>query len=171
MTNNKLGGIILEGADQSGKSYVAQLLCDRLGFTYHHFTAPEGTPDFRLEYIQPILQNDQPYVFDRSYVSEMVYGAVHRGGSGITPEIKEYIEEFLNARHYILVYMEREPGRDWVEREEMYSKKSNKDVIDEYERIYPTIGIPKMRANSYDPDVIDKIVEFYKRENPEYGSV
>jgi hypothetical protein len=171
MESKRLGGIILEGGDQSGKSFVAQALCDRLGFTYHHFKAPEGTPDFRLEYIRPILESDQPYIFDRSYVSEMAYGAVHRGGGGITPEIKEYIEDFLNARHYILVYMEREPERDWVEREEMYAKDDNAKVIAEYERIYPTIGIPKMRANSYDPDVIDKIVELYKKENPEYDGV
>lgn len=167
---NNIGGIIVEGADQSGKSFVVQKLHDVLGFTVHHFSRPTPNTDFRLEYIQPILQSDQPYIFDRSYVSEMAYGAVHRGGGGITPEIKEYVEDFLNARKYVLVYMKRDPNRVWVDRDEMYSQQDNDRVITEYERIYPTINIPKMTADSYDPDVIDKIVEFYKKHNPEYAA-
>lgn len=168
MSKNQLGGIILEGADQSGKSFVAQALHDRLGFEVYHFSKPDKNTDFRLEYITPIMTSEEPYIFDRSYVSEMAYGAVHRGGGGITPEIKEYVEEFLNDRHYVLVYMVRNPEKEWITRDEIYSEEDNKKVIAEYERIYPTIGILKMRADSYDPDVIEKIVEFYKRENPEY---
>ena len=169
MTNDAIGGIILEGPDQAGKSYIADKLHDVLGYKIHHFEAPTKDTDFRLEYIQPILQSDEPYIFDRSYVSEMAYGAIHRGGGGITPEIKKYVEDFLNSRNYVLVYMQREAQRQWIERDEQYSQKDNDRVIAEYERIYPTIGIPKMTANSYDPLVIDKIVEFYKKHNPAYA--
>lgn len=155
----------MEGADQSGKSFIASKLCEVLGFKLHHFSSPAPGADFMLEYIQPILESDEPYIFDRSYVSEMAYGAVHRGGGGITPEIKKYVEEFFNNRHYVLVYMKRSPERPWLNRAEMYSASDNDKVIAEYDRIYPTIGIPKMTADSYDPDVIEKIMEFYKKNN------
>lgn len=168
MKDDVIGGIIIEGPDQAGKSFIADKLKDILGYEVYHFSKPGANTDFRLEYIQPILQSEKPYIFDRSYVSEMAYGAVHRGGGGITPEIKEYVENFLNSRNYVLVYMQREPGREWIQRDEMYSMKDNDDVIAQYERIYPSIGIPKMTANSYDPQVIDKIMEFYKKHNPSY---
>ena len=155
----------MEGADQSGKSFIASKLCEVLGFKLHHFSPPAPGADFMLEYIQPILESDEPYIFDRSYVSEMAYGAVHRGGGGITPEIKKYVEEFFNNRHYVLVYMKRSPERSWLNRAEMYTASDNDKVIAEYDRIYPTIGIPKMTADSYDPDVIEKIMEFYKKSN------
>ena len=163
------GSIICEGGDQQGKSFTANLLHDILGYPVYHFNPPTKNTDFRLEYIQPLMQSDEPMIFDRSYFSEMAYGAVHRGGGGITPEIKKYVESFLNARNCIMVYFKNMAQRDYLSRDEMYDAESNIKVIAKYDELLPTIGIPVIQVDSFDPDCVDKIMAFYKKHNPEYA--
>ena len=133
----------------------------------HHFSRPGPDTDFRMEYIQPILSSDSPIIFDRSYVSELVYGNIFRGGSGITPDIKAYVEGFLRANNCILVYLKRGDYK-WIDREEMYTENDNLKIMEEYDRIYPMLDIPKIQTDSFDPNSIEIIMNFYRENNPEY---
>lgn len=159
----------MEGGDQAGKSFVCDVLKDRLGYPVHHFSAPTEKTDFRLEYVQPIIQSDTPIIFDRSYMSEMVYGPIARGVSGITPEIKKYVEDVLRSYNYVLVYLRNENWK-YVDREgEMYTQEIIKKTREEYENVYREIGIPKMKDDSFSAGCIDRILAFYKNHNPGYA--
>lgn len=165
----QLGSVCLEGSDQSGKSYVAELLHKEFGYPIHHFSAPKPDTDFRLEYIEPMLKSDKPFIFDRSYVSEIVYGDLYRGGSGVTPDVKEYIEHFLNLRNCVLVYLKRPDEKyKWIEREgEMYGEEKNAQIRAKYDEVIKTVGIPYIVADSYDSDLLDKIKQLYYSYNPQ----
>ena len=163
----KLGSIILCGSDQAGKSYVADLLHKEFGYPVYHFSAPKPGADFRLEYIQPMLETEEPFIFDRSYVSEIVYGDLFRGGSGVTPEIQKYIENFLNSRNCILVYMRRnDEDYKWIDREgEMYGEDKNLLIRAKYDEVINTIKIPHITADSYDSDLLERIKALYLKIN------
>lgn len=163
----RIGGIIVEGADQSGKSHVCNELSALLGFSIHHFSRPGPDTDFKMEYIRPVYHTIFPLIFDRSYLSEMVYGEIFRGYSGVSPEIKKTTESFLNERKYVMVYLKRENYK-WEERPEMYTEEDNVLVIDKYEKMFPTVDIPKMKIDSFEPDAVSKIIAFYQQHNPTY---
>lgn len=173
MKEKTIGGICVCGADQQGKSYVCERLHEELGFDIYHFSRPGEETDYRTEYVMPILKrsdsgNKVPFIFDRSYVSEIVYGTMFRGLTGITPEIKQFTETVLNFYGYVLVYLKRE-NYSWTDREEMYTKDDNVKVIERYDEIYPTLNLPRMQIDSFEHGSIDKIIAFYMHHNPGYG--
>lgn len=161
----EIGGFIIEGADQQGKSYVCRKLNEALNYRIHHFSRPSDDTDFMFEYTMPVEQFDVPMIFDRSYVSEIVYGNIFRGGSKVTPEIKEYIEKYFNERNYVMVYLKRKNYK-WIDREEMYTEKDNLTVMSMYDDVFPTITIPKIQVDSFDANSIDVILDFYKKNQP-----
>jgi MoxR-like ATPase len=71
--------VVLEGGDGVGKSTLAQQLARDLGFTIvHSARTPDGV-DLAERY-QQILSRLERLVLDRSFVSELVYGALRHGG-------------------------------------------------------------------------------------------
>ena len=165
--NKKHGSICIEGADQSGKTVLCNKLSELLGFPIQHFTKPTPGTDLVIEYTEPVLLNG-PLILDRSYVSELVYGDIFRGGSGISANSKDLIESILNDNNCILVYLKRE-NYVWEDREEMYTKSDNDKVIVKYDEVFPRIGIPKMQIDAFNPNAIDDIMMFYFENNPNYG--
>ena len=124
-----IGGLILEGADQQGKSVLSKKVQEKVNMPIVHFSAPDENTNFETEYIKDIAKYDeQPIIFDRSYVSEIVYGEVFRGGSGITSQLKKHIEEVLNAYGYVFVLCKRKNYK-WEDRDEMYKEEDNIKVI------------------------------------------
>lgn len=65
--------IIIEGADQQGKSEFCKLLLEMLSdkWSIKHFGMPDENFDFHLDY-----KTDEYVISDRSFFSEAVYGAV-----------------------------------------------------------------------------------------------
>lgn len=75
--------IILEGPDGAGKSTLAARLGTELGARVVHLGPFKGLTNIAhlyVEAMQPALDGYQPVVLDRSWLSEPIYGAVHRGG-------------------------------------------------------------------------------------------
>ena len=75
---------IFEGPDGAGKTRTARELADRTGAVYVHFPALQevtlGLGRMYVEAMLPALLGYQPVVFDRSWLSEVPYGRVFRGG-------------------------------------------------------------------------------------------
>lgn len=75
---------IFEGPDGSGKTTAAKAYARSIGARYVHFSAmPHVGKDLARMYIEamlPALLGYQDVVFDRSWLSDGPYGAVHREG-------------------------------------------------------------------------------------------
>lgn len=75
--------VVLEGCDGVGKTTLAQHLALDFGFTMIHSTrTPDGVN--LAERYQQILSRPERLALDRSFVSELVYGPLHHGGSRLT---------------------------------------------------------------------------------------
>lgn len=73
----------LEGCDGVGKTTLAQQLSLDFGFMIvHSARTPDGV-DLAERY-QQILSRSERLALDRSFVSELVYGPLHHGGSRLT---------------------------------------------------------------------------------------
>ena len=135
-----------------------------------HFSRPNMDTDFYTEYTSPTWISKKPLIFDRSYVSEMVYGDLFRNGTGVTADTKKYIEQHMLEYNYIMVYLKRKKYK-WIDREEMYTESDNLKVIEKYDTVFPKVKIPKMRVDSFDKNSIQKILDFYKKHNLSYEQV
>jgi hypothetical protein len=76
--------IVLDGCDGTGKTTLAEALCDQHDYTViHSGRTPDGT-DIAGRY-QQLLRTPGRIVLDRSFISELVYGPLFHGRSRITP--------------------------------------------------------------------------------------
>ena len=163
--NNIIGGLCIDGADQMGKTTLGKKIQEKLNMPIVHFGIPDGNTNFETEYIKDIGKNNgQPIIFDRSYVSEMVYGDLFRGGSKITPEIKTYIEDILNAHGYIFVLCKRKNYK-WEDRKEDYTKDDHVQVIQKFDEVFEQINIPKIIVDPFDNDADEQIINFWVKNN------
>lgn len=100
--------IILEGADGTGKSTVAQELANVLGAKVLH-RGPPGQ-DVITEYARDI-QWYRPgqgthVVCDRWHLGELIYGPLLRGSSAFTRESLAHVEKVLQTRGALLVVLD-----------------------------------------------------------------
>jgi thymidylate kinase len=158
------GGIIVEGADQMGKTTFCDKLSKELNMGIIHYAPPKPGINFYNEYTKHIISATRPILFDRNYVSEMVYGPLFRGSSGVTPEIKRQIEDVYNNRNYCLILLNRK-NYVWENRPELYTEEQNKLVIANFLKVFSTLKITKLLIDAFDSDSIEKAVNFWKQKN------
>jgi len=80
--------LIIEGIDGVGKTTLSNQL-ENDGFIKYHFDYDEETDDLFEKYNNVLLKNINDLnkmVFDRSFISEMVYGPVLRGKSRLSED-------------------------------------------------------------------------------------
>ena len=77
--------IIVEGIDGVGKTTLVDYLVTQ-GMKKHHFGYDEKNLDLITKYMRLLDKDTSSLVLDRSFISEMVYGPVLRGGSKIDLE-------------------------------------------------------------------------------------
>ncbi|MGX9225931.1 AAA family ATPase [Streptomyces albus] len=75
--------LVLEGPDGVGKSTLAERLSAQHGFQVIHSPRTPDHLDLATRY-REILDRTGRILFDRCFVSELVYGPLHRGRSRIT---------------------------------------------------------------------------------------
>ena len=158
------GGIIVEGADQMGKTTFCSNLAKELNMGVIHYAPPKPGTDFFHEYTQHVIGSTRPIIFDRNYMSEMVYGPLFRGASGVTPEIKKRIEDVYNQRNYCLILLNRKEYK-WENRPEMYTQEQNDQVIHAFLKVFNTIKLTKLLIDAFDSDAIERAVNFWKQKN------
>lgn len=126
-----LPGIIIEGSDQTGKSTIVKKLSEKLGLPiiHHKRSTDEANFDYFNGYFQEIDSGKYKtgLIFDRSYLSEVVYGTVKRGGSHIDYVLQTRIEEKFSDLGYFLVILLRDEER-WEDRPEYVTKEENQEI-------------------------------------------
>lgn len=162
---NKKGGIIVEAPDQFGKSTFCKKLQEELHMPIIHYKPPkEGTLQF--EYYTHLLDNptEGPYIFDRNYVSELVYGPLFRGGSAIDKSEQKRIENKFKEYNYFVVLLKRKNYK-WEDREEMFTREQNEQIIKGYATIDLKLSLDVISVDGWDDDAVSRVVEFWKEKN------
>lgn len=85
--------VIIEGPDGAGKTALARTLCQSLGMQYHHEGPPPPGVNRCEHYQMTLLSTDHPTVFDRFHLGELVYGPLLRGGTNLTAEEVDTINQ------------------------------------------------------------------------------
>lgn len=95
--------IIIEGADKTGKTTLANAIVDKFGCKYVHFGKPKKHPATEYaEYALSISPKDN-LVLDRFYLGELVYGPLLRGKAGINDVEFATLERILRTKQAILI--------------------------------------------------------------------
>jgi thymidylate kinase len=93
--------IIIEGADKTGKTTLANAIVERFGCKYMHSGKPGKSP--ATEYATYALKNHGSIVCDRFHLGELVYGPLFRGKAGISPLEFATLERILRLKQTILI--------------------------------------------------------------------
>ena len=96
--------VALDGCDGTGKTSLANLLAARHGFTVVHSPRTPSQVDLAGRY-RDLISGDGPLVMDRCFISELVYGPIHRGLSRLSLEDAFDLAEAVTAHHGVMVHM------------------------------------------------------------------
>lgn len=146
--------IIVEGADNMGKTYLAQALANRIGGNYWHMTAGGGLeqPGPMKKYMASATDNAEfnmrqgrHTVFDRHWMSEAVYANILRDGPVLDTHV---MIDRLNALDVRYICCDRQhPLEAYLKNQDPdhpYDEKEYMAVVQEYRRYY-----------SWLPEVVD----------------
>lgn len=93
--------IIIEGADKTGKTTLANAITEKFGSKYVHFGKPKKHA--ATEYIEYALAMNENLVLDRFYLGELVYGPLLRGKAAVDDVEFATIERVLRKKQAILI--------------------------------------------------------------------
>ena len=96
--------IIVEGIDGVGKTTLVDYLVTQ-GMKKHHFGYDEKNLDLITKYMRLLDKDTSSLVLDRSFISEMVYGPVLRGGSKIDLEAYTKLLLAYKERGLSIIYL------------------------------------------------------------------
>ncbi|MFC1612768.1 hypothetical protein ACFL23_00360 [Patescibacteria group bacterium] len=152
----KLGGvknIIFEGLNGVGKTTITKMLAG-IGFNRIHFNYNSDTNNLFLFY-QNLLQENftlpKRFVFDRSFVSEIVYGRLFRNKSRLTKKHIKLLLKKLKEQNSVFIYLYA-PLDSLLERDHDKNKliSSYSSLMERYERVINFVAqyIPIVRIDS-----------------------
>jgi thymidylate kinase len=130
--------IIIEGADQQGKTTLCNVLQDKLGWDIRHFGKPFDGFDFVKDYLLP-----KDTISDRNFLSEVVYSKVQDRVSRAQPTLLCNL-----MQDTLLILLDRED--DFVfdgERSEAYSQEDIEKAISIYRTAFKKLTINKIKLN------------------------
>lgn len=117
--------IILEGIDGTGKTAIANFL-ENKGMKKFHYDYDPSNCDLESKYLKPILNYNDNYIMDRSFISELVYGPVIRNSCRINKaQLERIIKAYANKNVYII----------YLTAEKNILLKRRKDNINDYQNI------------------------------------
>lgn len=166
-------GIIVEGAEQQGKSTICRLLNERLNIPIIHMNKNYGFINGKFDYIESYfvdIKDNKQVIFDRHYLSEIVYGK-YFNRNNITDIMRKEIELKLNNLGYMIVLLSR-PGYKWIDRDEMIDKQQNDEIIELYNQEIVKCQTEYLIINSLNPSMsVDIIKSYYHTIYRKYYSV
>lgn len=117
--------IVIFGPDNSGKTTLANDLCNTFEFEYSHSPGPVSVEEMKT-YIEQSLGNEKNLIFDRfPPIEEKTCGTVLRGINKFQGMEKEVLGYFFNVDLFIYCNPDMNVIQDWKEREQMEGIKEN----------------------------------------------
>ena len=152
-------GVIVEGAEQSGKSTLCDRIAKETGLKIIHMHKRYGFVDDKFDYFASyfydIDRSPIGYVFDRSYLSEIAYGEYFQRGN-ITPEIRHKIENKFRKLGYLLVLCRRDA--EWLDRDETVTREQNEAIKRLFEQAFDKAHMFKVRLNPEDDSEVSALL-------------
>ena len=152
-------GVIIEGAEQSGKSTLCARIAKETGLKIIHmhkrYGFVDGKFDYFASYFYDVDRSSTGYVFDRSYLSEVAYGEYFQRGN-ITPEIRRKIENKFRGLGYLLVLCQR--NAEWLDRDETVTHAQNEAIKLLFEQAFDRAHMFKVRLNPENNDEVDNLL-------------
>jgi len=163
--------LILEGVDCAGKTWMAERLLKETPNAYLIKHGNRPTEDSAAashtlyknykamldSYELAIKPTGGTLIFDRFYMSELIYGPITRGYNLLTPEYQEELTKRLKANNHL--YVEITASRENIiermkSRGEYYLKVEKLDsIITGYENFYDITKLNRSRISSGDNSV------------------
>lgn len=137
--------IIIEGADQQGKTTLCNKLQEALGWNVMHFGKPHEGFDFVKDYRLP-----EHTISDRNFLSEVVYSRINSKKSRAATT---FLCNMFKHDGTLLILLDREKSFVFDgSREEAYDEAAIKLAIYYYREEFNKLNIEKMRLNPNCPD-------------------
>jgi len=157
-----LNGIVIEGAENTGKTTLCTKLMSKIRIPYLHMSRESGFKKGKFDYVNGYLdkvkEHNKGCIFDRYYVSELVYGRV-RGIENITKDMQEQIESFLRERRYFVVLLDTERIPWDGKRLHSISYEVNICIKELFREVFETLNIDKMILDPVNNDSLNKVYE------------
>ena len=74
------------------------------------------------------------------------------------------IEKYFEEQNYFVVLLKRK-NYQWEDREEMFTKDQNEQIIRGYANIDLKLNLDVISVDAWDNDAVDRVVEFWKEKN------
>lgn len=139
--------IICEGADASGKSTLAKAIAEKWGGVYWHMTWNKklglAFEDYMMEAYRNAIENmrlGKIVVFDRFWISDLVYGTHFRGGPDF--DHTELKMELLTLKTLYIGCRALDPvksHRDNLDGEHPYTDEDIVKLCDHYDDVFETL--------------------------------
>jgi len=149
----KIDKIIVEGADQQGKSQLCEKLSQTLGWPIIHFDKPDEKFDFHSHYITP-----KKTISDRNFVSEMVYSLFRDQKHRVKNPVE--LQKIFESQNCLFILVDRE--EDFVfdsERNEAFSYDQILAARKMYEAIFYAVSMNKIRVN---PNNLARLMQLFQ---------
>ncbi|MGW3952895.1 hypothetical protein ACWEKM_18670 [Streptomyces sp. NPDC004752] len=135
--------LVLEGPDGVGKSTLAERLSAQHGFRVIHSPRTPDHLDLATRY-REILDGVDRILFDRCFISELVYGPLHRGRSRITWSEALDLAESVIDRKGLFIHLTAPPAlirRRLLDRDgEAASPAEVAALVTGYQRVFSTLA-------------------------------
>lgn len=136
--------VALDGCDGTGKTSLANLLATNHGFTIVHSSRTPDQVDLADRY-RSLISGDGLLVMDRCFISELVYGPIHRGRTRLSLEDAFDLAEAVTSHGGVMVHMTAPPQviqRRLLERDgpPLALIDEITELVDAYRRVFDTIG-------------------------------
>jgi hypothetical protein len=142
--------VVVEGCDKCGKTSLAASLGDLLKWPVVHFSQPKTPGGATQEYLHALAERPGPFIADRFYLGESVYGPLYRSTPPIPGADVAILETVLHARGSLLVLMEDAAWRvedRFIRLEEDFARAQDVPVIlREFDRLWRESRLAKVRA-------------------------
>lgn len=147
--------IIVEGADQQGKTTLCRLLAKSLDWRIKHFGKPHDDFNFIADYIIP-----ENTISDRNFLSEVVYSTINERQSRAQLNL---LANIFRNKGTLLILVDR--GEDFKfddSRHEDYSEVQIREAVRMYRLVYDLAYMDKIILNpcdeNFEKDVEDLIL-------------
>lgn len=137
----KINRIIVEGADQQGKTTLCNFLSENLGWPVVHYGPPGEDFDFHNDYIF-----DEYTISDRNFISEICYEKT-KGKDHRIKNINSLQRDLFGT---LVIYVDRFENYVFENREEEFPNEFIIEVRKRYREFIPKINLPTMIVKTGD---------------------